>query len=673
MQFKDWDAGPVARGDLRAAAVGNGANPYDVKACLDVLAPPDDAVKVKAIETLVASVAVDPEAVTDRILNACGDPAKKVRQAAMDAVLRLPPTMKAAAIIPKALTVLGGSADEDDRAMGLTVLAGLCVLAPVEATGILAGQDPTVIEPLLQAWLTAERRADLSEQERAVRADLAIPSEGVWGDLHARWTAKDLPTEIDAKTEHAPSTVLVVRNFPANAEEAEVEMRFRRYGDCAVKKEKDDVGEYWRVNFQFTKLAYEAKTKMSGKKIRGSQIDVKFGPAVAGHHERQYVKQEQRERQFDRVVAARAALEAGPKRAKTEWAIPDEPTSLWSEKMSFQDMLEDYLTRGEGKDDLVLRYLVVGNCPDERELRYTVPQHLQRDLLFVDSVECFGRDVFYMAFRSCAAATDAYRSLAEREEWNVSFAPPRHASQRLWISNINGLQEYDLETVLIRFGLTQLELRPLNKCAYADFSSIERAVEARNHMFGVVTPTGHRLNLDFCDTERTMRKRTRADDPPPVQVVRERTDYDRRETHDRREKRRRVVKPVKEEANERVRCTLFKLDEQCCHCIAQQVEGTDSLRIPADVRIDQRTKREHCKTHMERSRHVAFWHLRAETRSDCDGFDELCDYLVDKDRVGIAKTTNGYVYIVPPVAEFLFAFGLRDTKNLVAIQVEGAR
>ena len=58
---------------------------------------------------------------------------------------------------------------------------------------------------------------------------------------------------------------------------------------------------------------------------------------------------------------------------------------------------------------------------------------------------------------------------------------------------------------------------------------------------------------------------------------------------------------------------------------------------PPAGRIDQRTKREHCKTHIDRSTSVQTWHLRAETRKDCEGFDDLCDYLTEKDRVGIAR------------------------------------
>jgi len=285
--------------------------------------------------------------------------------------------------------------------------------------------------------------------------------------------------------------------------------------------------------------------------------------------------------------------------------------------------------------------------------------------------------------------TDAFRVLSRQEEWSVAFAPPRFASSRLWIANIAGLEEYDLQSVLLRFGLSQLSMRLSQKCAYADFSSVERAVEARNHLFGVETPTGQRLNLDFCDTGR---KRYRVDDPP-VTVVdeprladaskRRRVDRDERRVVSRYEER--VVKErdvkerdvkerdVKEERREVLHCTLFKLEDRCCDVVASLVSGSEELRMPSEVRIDQRTRREHCKTHMGRSRFASIWHLRAETRRDCTGFDELCDYLVDKDRVGIARTANGYVYIVPPVREFLDTFGLRDTKNLVAIQVEGTR
>lgn len=122
-----------------------------------------------------------------------------------------------------------------------------------------------------------------------------------------------------------------------------------------------------------------------------------------------------------------------------------------------------------------------------------------------------------------------------------------------------------------------------------------------------------------------------------------------------------------------VRCTLFKLEEQYCVVTATCEKDVGLRELPQNIKIDQRTKREHCKSHMEKDgSRSAIWHLRAEARRDVEGFDDLVDYLIEKERVGIARTpTGGYVYVVPPSQSFVEYFNLRPTKHLIAIQVEG--
>jgi hypothetical protein len=131
-------------------------------------------------------------------------------------------------------------------------------------------------------------------------------------------------------------------------------------------------------------------------------------------------------------------------------------------------------------------------------------------------------------------------------------------------------------------------------------------------------------------------------------------------------------------SDDTMRCSIFKLEELFCSVIATRVSdgsrGAKTDQLPVDLKIDQRTKREHCKTHIDRSMSVQTWHLRAETRKDCEGFDDLCDYLTEKDRVGIARGVGtGYVYIVPPTKTFLEYFRFKDTKAMTAVQVEGQR
>merc|ERR1719440_609397 len=129
-------------------------------------------------------------------------------------------------------------------------------------------------------------------------------------------------------------------------------MRFSRFGDCVVKKEDDK----HVVNYQYTKLAYE----------------------------------EQNKEKYMRVAAARSGLaNQTPVFEKKDWVVPEEPVSAWSETMTFDEMLEDYTTNGDGKEDLLLRYMVVGGCNNGRAFEMRLPFVSRKDLLDVRPVECF--------------------------------------------------------------------------------------------------------------------------------------------------------------------------------------------------------------------------------------------------------------------------------------------
>lgn len=701
MSFRDWDGGgpgavPAAQ-DLRATG-------YGIKSALEILAPPSAQVKIKAITDLVANVATDPAAVSGVVLQSCGDPSEQVRAAARKAVLKLTPAVPAAQLLPKAIEVLGGGErGEEEKQEDLKVLATLCVQAPVEALGFFLGKDENALGPLLEVWAALEKEAKLTESERVIRADLNVPTAGVWEPLYAAFNAK--PTAeadpngkttdgeagvADAEGDDAtmqpkdnpPSTVLWVKGYPADAELGEVEMRFRRFGDCVVKKEDDK----HVVNYQYTRLAYEAKSKMDGKNVRGSTLSIAFGPKVQDHATRHLEKKEENHQKYMRVVAARSGVgtQQMPVFEKKDWVVPEEPAYAWNETMSFDEMLEDYTANGDGKEDLLLRYLVVGGCSNGRAFEARLPFFSRKELLDVREVECFGRQVFYLTFRTAGAAAEAFRIFSEEPEWNCAFAPPRYASERLWIGNVQGLTTQDLQAVLLRFGLQTLDFTEGNSFAQATFSSKDRAVEARNLLFGIETPTGSRLNLDFNDVElKDQRKRMRADDVGwaghSVTTVPQEDDV----------KRRRIVAPrrgydgpVKRDPEPPrpqprppadVRCTLYKLEEQYCVVTATCERDAGLPELPPKIKIDQRTKREHCKSHMEKDgSRTAIWHLRAEARRDLEGFDDLNDYLIEKERVGIARTpSGGYVYVVPPAQAFVEYFGLRPTKNLIAIQVEG--
>merc|ERR1711933_386759 len=86
--------------------------------------------------------------------------------------------------------------------------------------------------------------------------------------------------------------------------------------------------------------------------------------------------------------------------------------------------------------------------------------------------------------------------------------------------------------------------------------------------------------------------------------------------------------------------------------------------------IDQRTKIDHGRSHMDRAGVLATgYHFSAADRKDCAAYDALCDYFVEKQRVGLVQTPSYYVYIVPPKVK-LYKMG-EFCCNIVANYVQG--
>lgn len=97
-------------------------------------------------------------------------------------------------------------------------------------------------------------------------------------------------------------------------------------------------------------------------------------------------------------------------------------------------------------------------------------------------------------------------------------------------------------------------------------------------------------------------------------------------------------------------------------------ESPDALQTK--LHIDQRTKIDHCRSHLERAGALAtVWHLSAADRRDCPPYDALCDYFVDKERVGFVQTPSYYVYIVPPTEKYLKELKLPTSNFVVGLQI----
>jgi len=119
--------------------------------------------------------------------------------------------------------------------------------------------------------------------------------------------------------------------------------------------------------------------------------------------------------------------------------------------------------------------------------------------------------------------------------------------------------------------------------------------------------------------------------------------------------------PTKAEGKKaKAKVKLYKMGEFCCNIVANYVQGKEAPEhLVQKLHIDQRTKIDHCRSHLERAGALAtVWHFSAADRRDCAAYDALCDYFVEKQRVGLVQTPSYYIYIVPPTEQYFKALGL---------------
>mmetsp|Transcript_51540 Transcript_51540/g.122587 ORF Transcript_51540/g.122587 Transcript_51540/m.122587 type:complete len:674 (-) Transcript_51540:149-2170(-) len=133
------------------------------------------------------------------------------------------------------------------------------------------------------------------------------------------------------------------------------------------------------------------------------------------------------------------------------------------------------------------------------------------------------------------------------------------------------------------------------------------------------------------------------------------------------------VKVAKEEAAEpeKVRVKLYKMGEFCCNIVATFVKGNEApISLEHKLQIDQRTKVDHCRAHLDKAGSLAtIWHFSAADRKDCAAYDALCDYFIEKQRVGLVQVPAYYVYVVPPTPAYLDALGLPPSNFVVGLQI----
>lgn len=589
-----------------------------------------------------------------------------------------------------------------------------------------------------------------------------------------------------------PSYTLHFRNLPDDVDLDELKVRLQRFGEVvSVTKEEDVVV----AKFSRTNEAYEAHEKLTIKNPFGADVVIEFGPQDAEHYNRGKRKALGRGRNpLDGGMAAEMAGSGNnkgrgmrawsggkdedeavdvKKRQKTEedgpeakkirtdgpaeapekaFTAPSKAISRWTDSLSFEEQLEDYMKMP--RRGMYNRYLVLGKLPPELrtgENIWRLMQPVQRDILQVEMLTCFGKPVAHVTLRSATAAAAMHR-LVEQNHSNltVAFAPPRKATTTLWLGNVDDfVPRKSLEKLLGEYGrvLQGLRYLPVRTCAFATFSQIREAIAARNHLYGLEVQKNQYLNVDFVDDAEAQlaapqgappmgmwgmpppwgvpppwglpspwgprppwmpppgvgwpapgampvpgargdRDHWRNTDPwgaPTARLVergskrgrgekrysRSRTPpKDKAEARSRRKER--EASPAAPEPEPRLaKIKLYKMGEFCCNIVPNFVKGKDKPdTLLQKLQIDQRTKIDHCKAHMERAGPLAsIWHFSAADRKDCAAYDALCDYFVEKQRVGLVQTPTHYIYIVPPTEKYLKELGLPSSNFVVGLQI----
>lgn len=484
------------------------------------------------------------------------------------------------------------------------------------------------------------------------------------------------------------------------------------------------------------------------------------------------------------LKATEAAAPDAKSRAPAAALVPpSKPVSRWSREISFEEQLEDFMKMP--RRGMYNRYLVLGKLPPELrtgEAIWRMMHPVQRDIIQIEMLTCFGKPVAHIALRSATAAAAMHR-LCEQMHQNltVAFAPPRRASATLWLGNVDDfVPRKELEILLSEYGKVVNGLRylPARTCAFASFTEVNDAVVARNTLYGLEVQRNQYLNVDFVDEgdqgfgadgwgvwpstpwaqpawggpwagaarpwaptpwgitpQGAWRgdQRKRGEEqwrdgravqpapwgaPPPPRGAeparpldrskREHRHRSRTRSHGRRSEasaqagrpRKRhkqeqspAPRPAKQAARSdseeqpprpppgiakgeakaggKAKVKLYKMGEFCCNIVANYVKGKETADpLQTKLHIDQRTKIGHCRSHMERAGPLAtVWHYSAADRRDCAAYDALCDYFVEKQRVGLVQTPSYYVYIVPPTEKYLKELSLPTSNFVVGLQI----
>jgi len=120
------------------------------------------------------------------------------------------------------------------------------------------------------------------------------------------------------------------------------------------------------------------------------------------------------------------------------------------------------------------------------------------------------------------------------------------------------------------------------------------------------------------------------------------------------------------------RSRLFKLGEFCCTVTIGFSSGCkEHEKLLERFDIDQRIKIDRCRVHIAQAgSQVTVWQFTMATKRGRAPYQALCDYFIEKERVGLVDTSSYYMYVVPPSGKFLPELGLpAESATLIGIQV----
>jgi len=612
-----------------------------------------------------------------------------------------------------------------------------------------------------------ESRTGREAPKEEVDAPPPAPEGAVVTEAKTDLVAKDEPKDEGEADGSKPSFTLHVKNIPEDLEVEELQPRLVRFGEVVSLTKEDGM---FVAKFSRTREAFAAREKLNGYTLNGSKLQVDFGPQDSAHYNRKGTKRtaDRGKKDFNDAEDEHTAevappkpkvrgrgmrayggpggdpdQEPAPKRARGEpsdgtqkdageralgsLTAPAKPVSRWSEKLKFEEQLEDFMKMP--RKGMYNRYLVIGKLPPElrtQEAIWRMVAPVQRDIMQVEMLTCFGKPVAHVSLRNATSAATMHR-LAEQMLPNltVAFAPPRRTSPTLWLGNIDDyVPRKDLEGLLETFGeVGEAGLRyiPARTCAFITFLKAEDAVSARNTMYGMEVLKSQYLNIDFADDNDQATDMwghggkggapwgmqpqygmgmygnwyggrdgkgggVRDRRSPPRAQERKRRDRSRTPTkkqatspEPRGRRRARDASPAARQKSSspeapevpKVKVKLYKMGEFCCNIVSNFVSGNQAPeQLSKKLQIDQRTKIDHCRSHMERAGElVTVWHFSAADRKDCGAYDALCDYFVEKMRVGLVQTPTHYVYIVPPTDTYLKELNLPHSNFVVGIQI----